>query len=77
MTDIPANTPRPIGSTDSFLPGSVNCGAPVDSVAATAVPVPAGVLLAAALVAVLPVSGIGTVPAASVVAGVGSAVPVG
>jgi len=77
MTEIPAKTPRPIGSTDSFLPGSVNCGAADDSVDATAVPEPAGMVLAAAVVAVLPVSGTGTEPATSVVAGVGSAVPVG
>jgi len=67
-----------MGRTDSFLPGRVNCGAAVDSVAATAVPEPAGVAeAAAALVAVPPVSGTGTEPATNVVAGEGDAVPVG
>jgi len=28
ITDIPAKTPRPIGSTDSFLPGTVKAAAP-------------------------------------------------
>jgi len=27
ITEMPANTPRPIGSTDSFFPGSVNAAA--------------------------------------------------
>jgi len=67
-----------MGRTDSFLPGKVNCGAADVALAATAVPVPTGVVVpAAALVAVLAVSGAGTEPATSVVTGEGDAVLVG
>jgi hypothetical protein len=39
ITEIPAKTPRPIGSTDNFLPGRVNAAAAdVDAEAAAADP---------------------------------------
>lgn len=42
MTDIPANTPRPIGRTSSFRPGT--CAAAGDSCAAAALGVLSSVL---------------------------------
>ena len=34
MTEIPANTPKPMGSTESFVPGSWNAAALVAAVSA-------------------------------------------
>jgi hypothetical protein len=34
MTEIPAKMPRPMGRTDSFLPGRVNAACAVDEAAA-------------------------------------------
>ena len=46
MTEIPANTPRPMGSTESVVPGSWNLAADVSAVSAADV----------ALVAVSPIA---------------------
>ena len=37
MTEIPANTPRPIGRTESLVPGSWNLAAVVSAVSAAEV----------------------------------------
>lgn len=36
MTEIPANTPRPIGSTDNFFPGRANAAVVVPEASAAA-----------------------------------------
>ena len=38
ITEIPANTPRPMGSTCSFFPGMANAAVVVDEFSAAAVP---------------------------------------
>ena len=38
ITDIPANTPRPMGSTCNFFPGMANAAVVVDEFSAAAVP---------------------------------------
>lgn len=52
ITEIPAKTPRPMGSTDSFLPGRANAAVAVedeDTFAAAAVPDPVASAAAVAL----------------------------
>jgi len=74
MTEIPANTARPMGRTDSFFPGSVNVdcvvladGAPLSAAAAAAV----GLVLLAPLLAAVAVGFVDGVVGGGPLAGVG------
>ena len=58
MTEIPANTPRPMGKTEIFLPGRAKGSAAPDSAAAE-VPLPSAELVGVADGSVLRLSAAG------------------
>jgi len=62
ITEIPANTPRPMGKTESFLPGMAKAAVDADSLAAAAVPEAAPVEVADTMVTEIPPTAAAGVP---------------